>query len=204
MVRADSCPGRTFVKTRRCYLCKTKVPEADAVVGQLKAFCCIEHLLEWAKSEKGKQFTNKAIRKDTKERKQKLKTRSDFTKEAQIAFNSYIRVRDRGRACVSCGAIQGDIKHGGSFDAGHYRSVGSAPHARFNVFNCHAQCKKCNNHLSGNVIEYRKSLLRIYGSAFVERLDNENTIRRFDIARLKRIKSIYNKKRRLYERRFRH
>lgn len=191
------------MRTRRCYLCKKKVPEADAVIGQLKAFCCIEHLLEWAKSEKGKQFTKKAFRKDTKERKEKLKTRSDYMREAQIAFNAYIRARDRGKNCVSCGAIQGDIKHGGTFDAGHYRSVGSAPHMRFNVFNCHAQCKKCNNHLSGNAIEYRKSLLRKYGSAFTERLDNENTIRRFDIAHLKRIKSIFSKKRRIYERLFR-
>lgn len=191
------------MKTRRCYLCKTKVPEADAVIGQLKAFCCIEHLLEWAKSEKGKQFAKKAIRKDIKERKEKLKTRSDYMKEAQIAFNAYIRVRDRGRACVSCGAIQGDIKHGGSFDAGHYRSVGSAPHMRFNVFNCHSQCKKCNNHLSGNAIVYRNALCKRFGSEFVERLDNNNEIRRFDIPYLKRIKSIFNKKRRLYERYFR-
>lgn len=191
------------MKTRRCYLCKTKVPEADAVIGQLKAFCCIEHLLEWAKSEKGKQFAKKAIRKDIKERKEKLKTRSDYMKEAQIAFNAYIRVRDRGRACVSCGAIQGDIKHGGSFDAGHYRSVGSAPHMRFVVFNCHTQCKKCNNHLSGNAIVYRNALCKRFGSEFVERLDNNNEIRRFDIPYLKRIKSIFNKKRRLYERYFR-
>lgn len=191
------------MKTRRCYLCKTKVPEADAVIGQLKAFCCVEHLLEWAKSEKGKQFTKKAIRKDVKERKDKLKTRSDYMREAQIAFNAYIRVRDKGRACVSCGGIQGDIKHGGSFDAGHYRSVGSAPHMRFVVFNCHSQCKKCNNHLSGNAIVYRNALCKRFGSEFVERLDNNNQIRRFDIPYLKRIKQIFNKKRRLYERLFR-
>lgn len=191
------------MKTRRCYLCKTKVPEADAVIGQLKAFCCIEHLLEWAKSEKGKQYTQKAIRKDAKERKEKLKTRSDFMREAQIAFNAYIRVRDKGRLCVSCGASEGLLRHGGNFDAGHYRSIGSAPHMRFHLFNCFAQCKKCNNHLSGNAIEYRKALCERYGSEFVERLDNENTIRRFDIAYLKRIKSIFNKKRRIYERLFR-
>ena len=191
------------VRTRRCYLCKKKVLEADAITGQLKAFCSMEHLLEWTKSEKGKQFTKKAVRKEIKQRKEKLKTRSDYMKEAQIAFNAYIRVRDKGKPCVSCGAYEGLLKHGGNFDAGHYRSVGSTPHLRFNIFNCHAQCKKCNNHLSGNVIEYRKALCKRYGSEFVELLDNRNEIRRFDIPYLKRIKSIFNKKKRLYDRHFR-
>ena len=191
------------MRTRRCYLCKKKVPEADAVIGQLKAFCCMEHLLEWTKSEKGKQFTKKAIRKEVKERKEKLKTRSEFMREAQIAFNAYIRVRDRGKNCVSCGASEGLLRHGGNFDAGHYRSVGSASHLRFNIFNCHAQCKKCNNYLSGNAIVYRNALCKRYGPEFVELLDNRNEIRRFDIPYLKRIKSIFSKKKRVYERLFR-
>ena len=188
------------MKTRRCYLCKKKVPEADAVIGQLKAFCCMEHLLEWTKSEKGKQFTKKAIRKESKERKEKLKTRSEYMKEAQVAFNAYIRERDSGKLCVSCGASEGDMKIGGNFDAGHYRSVGSAPQCRFHIFNCFGQCKKCNNFLSGNVVEYRKELTLRIGAIQLEKLENYNDIRKYDIPYLQRIKSIFRRKKRLYER----
>ena len=191
------------MKTRRCYLCKKKVPEADAVIGQLKAFCCMEHLLEWTKSEKGKQFTKKAIRKESKERKEKLKTRSEYMKEAQVAFNAYIRVRDSGKLCVSCGASEGDMKIGGTFDAGHYRSVGSAPQCRFHLLNCWKQCKQCNNFLSGNIVEYRKELLRRIGAISLEKLERFNAIRKYDIPYLQRIKSIFRRKKRLYERNFR-
>ena len=191
------------MRTRRCYLCKTKVPEQEAIMGQLKAFCCMDHLLKWSKSEMGKEAVKKAYRKETKERKDKIKTRSEFMREAQVAFNAYIRVRDSGKLCVSCGASEGDMRIGGTFDAGHYRSVGSAPQCRFHLLNCHAQCKQCNNYLSGNVVEYRKQMTLRIGLIQLEKLENYNDIRKYDIPYLQRIKSIFRRKKRLYERIFR-
>ena len=36
---------------------------------------------------------------------------------------------------------------------------GAMPSLRFNTHNVHKQCSACNNHLSGNMIEYRINLI---------------------------------------------
>tara|TARA_R110000744_G_scaffold341421_1_gene446667 strand:+ start:57 stop:677 length:621 start_codon:yes stop_codon:yes gene_type:complete len=200
MDRTYNFAGWHVVKARKCYQCKEEIPVGSEVTSQLKSFCSVKHLIDWAKSEQGKKKIKKAYRKETKERKDKLKTRSEYMKEAQAAFNAYIRLRDSGKPCVSCGASQGDMKYGGNFDAGHYRSVGSASHCRFHLLNCHAQCKKCNNFLSGNVVEYRKELILRIGQTKTEKLENYNDIKKYDIPYLQRIKLIFRKRKRLYDR----
>lgn len=129
-------------------------------------------------------------RRDTRERKEKLKARRDYVKEAQIAWNRYIRIRDYGRACASCGSMP-EQRVGGSMDCSHYRSVGSAPHLRFNVFNAALACVKCNRYLAGNVVELRKALVIRFGIDRVEALESNNETRKFDVAYLKRLKSIF-------------
>lgn len=190
-------------KTRRCALCKKKVLVSDAVIGGIKAFCCFEHLIEFTKSAPAKKIAQKSIKAETREKKEKLKTAGDYIKEAQVAFNAYIRTRDMYKHCISCRCNPGDVVRGGRFDAGHYRSRGSAGHLRFNVLNCWGQCKKCNRYLSGNVVEYRKRLIDVLGENRLIQLENDSSIVRFTIPYLQRIKSIFGRKKRLYERKFR-
>jgi hypothetical protein len=137
------------MRTRRCSLCRKKVEAESAVIGSLKAFCSMEHLIEFSRSAAGKKIKQSAEKKVIKETKERLKTRSDRVRDAQAAFNRYIRARDRGKPCICCGRSQGDIKHGGAVDAGHYRSRGSAPGLKFNLLNCHSQLAYCNRYLSG-------------------------------------------------------
>lgn len=103
--------------------------------------------------------------KQEREQKAKLKARklavkplSYFARQAQQAFNAYIRERDAGLPCISCGR-----HHQGQYHAGHYRTVGANPELRFNEDNCHVQCAPCNNHLSGNIANYRPNLLAKIG-----------------------------------------
>ena len=133
-------------------------------------------------------------RKDTRERKEKLKTRADYVREAQQAFNEFIRWRDRaaGHACVSSGA-QLDWA-GNQVDAGHYRSVGSAPHLRFDERNCHAQRKHDNLWLSGNAVDYRLSLIDRIGLEAVEALEADQEPRRYTVDDLQKIKAEYRAK----------
>lgn len=88
----------------------------------------------------------------------KSKNLPALLKECQYWFNRYIRLRDlRGEdwfKCISCG----QIKSVDQMDAGHYYNVGYYSAMRFDVDNCHGQCKHCNNFLSGNLIEYTKTL----------------------------------------------
>jgi hypothetical protein len=142
----------------------------------------------------------KAIKINLRARKEKLKSASDWNKEAQTAVNKYIRFRDHGKPCVSCGCVSAQ-KRGGTMECGHYRSRGSASHLRFNLLNMWLQCARCNRYLSGNVVEYRKELINRIGVDRVELLENDNQPRKFDIEYLKRIKRIFNKRARFYEKR---
>lgn len=189
--------------TRRCAHCRKKVPVDEAVMGGIKSFCSFEHLIEFTRSKPAKEIARKVIKRDTKAKLDSLKTASDYIKEAQVAFNSYIRVRDKHKPCISCGCLPGDTVQGGKFDAGHYRSRGSASHLRYHLLNCHSQCVKCNRYLSGNVVEYRKGLIARIGAERVEQIEMGNNPRKFTIDYLKRVKKIFNYRKRLYERKFR-
>lgn len=136
---------------------------------------------------------------ELKSRKRAIKTKSDWMKEAQAAFNSYIRARDYGKPCISCGCYEQDRFTGGHFDCGHYRSRGAAAHLRFNVFNAHGQCKRCNRELSGNVVEYRLRLAKRYSAEMVQRIEQDNGARTFDIEYLKRVKRIFSRRARHYK-----
>ena len=185
---------------RRCAECKKKVDSSEALYGGLKAFCCYECLRKFIDSDRGQKAVRSVKRQDIKERKEKLKTAGEYTKEAQAAFNKYIRIRDAHKPCISCGNPLEHQSLGGGYDAGHYRSRGAAGHLRFNLLNCHAQCKKCNRYLSGNVSDYRIGLVRRIGKDLVDKIEKNNEQKRMDIEYLRRIKRIFTKRANLYER----
>ncbi|MFV3314097.1 recombination protein NinG [Pseudomonas sp. NY15374] len=151
-----------------------------------------------AKDPKLQKVAAKAItkqkRQDLQERREKLKTKGDHLREAQAAFNAYIRERDRlaGHACISSGRPLD--WNGNAVDAGHYRSTGAAPHLRFDENNCHAQSKHDNRYLSGNVSEYRLGLITRIGLAAVEALEADQSPRRYTIEDLQAIKALYRQK----------
>ena len=133
-------------------------------------------------------------RKDIKVRKEKLKSRGDHMREAQQAFNEYIRTRDQaaGHLCVSSGKPLD--WSGNAVDAGHYRSVGSAPHLRFDERNCHAQSKQDNRFLSGNAVDYRIGLIARIGQEAVDALEADQSVRKYTVDEIKAIKAKYRAK----------
>ncbi len=151
--------------------------------------------LEKLKASKAKAKRD-ADRKSDLARKQKLKTRSDYMREAQTAFNFYIRTRALyyGHVCISSGAPITSNGVGGGFDAGHYRSIGSAPHLRFNLNNVWGQSKQDNRYGAGASFEYRRGLIMRCGIEVVEALEANDEVRKFDITYLVRIKRIFTKK----------
>ena len=126
-----------------------------------------------------------------------MQTRPQLLRKAQTAFNAYIRARDKGKPCISCDKpLDGGAN---TFDAGHYRSVGSAPHMRFVEDNCHGQCKHCNNWLAGNHVEYRKRLLERIGERQLELLESDNTLRKWTKEGLEEIAKHYREETRRLE-----
>jgi len=133
--------------------------------------------LEQARKKREKETTKAKAqdRKETREKLEKIKTIPDLIKEAQIAFNTYIRLRDREKTCICCGKPYAESNIGGSYDCGHYRSVGSASHLRFNEDNAHGQRKFCNQWGAGRAVDYRIGLCQRIGLERVEALENNNT-----------------------------
>ena len=128
-------------------------------------------------------------RKDIKVRKEKLKSRADHLKDTQQAFNAWIRARDAGQPCISCGR-----HHEGQYHAGHYRTVGANPELRFEPLNAWKQCAPCNNHLSGNLINYRISLLQRIGEEKVAWLEGPHEAKRYTVEELKAMTAEYREK----------
>ena len=128
----------------------------------------------------------KAYRAETKALKARIKPRSQWIKEAQAVFNRYIRTRDAGQPCISCG---GNTK--ANTDAGHYRPTSAQPALRFNELNCHLQCRKCNTFLSGNLTGYRVGLIAKIGVELVEWLETDHPAAKYSIDDLKFLKRYY-------------
>lgn len=124
-------------------------------------------------------------------KREALKTRSDWMKDAQTAFNRFIRERDKDKPCICCGKPLGESAIGGGFDCGHYRSVGSAPHLRFTESNAAAQRKQCNRYGAGRAVDYRIGLISRIGLSAVEQLEAENSPRKYTVEELKAIKAYF-------------
>jgi len=182
---------------RKCKSCGNYI--RDFIVTPKGVFCSIDVAVKYSyqNKSKGADIVRKEQRKKDTIRKEKLKTAGEYMKEAQAAVNKYIRARDRHKPCVSCGSMPSD-KLGGSFDAGHYRSRGSASHLRFNLLNIHKQCVKCNRFKSGNAVDYRIELIKRIGLENIEKLESDNKPKKFTIEYLKRLKKIFNKRARFH------
>jgi hypothetical protein len=135
------------VKRRRCRHCR----DWFVPILSLAVACSLECAKALAEAKRIARGTDR-------ERREKLKSRSDWLKEAQAAFNAWIRWRDRDLPCISCGR-----HHAGAYDAGHYISVGANATLRFHEDNCHKQCVPCNQHKSGNAVLYRLGLVERIG-----------------------------------------
>ena len=136
----------------------------------------------------------KVERAETRRRKESIKTIPDLIKEAQREFNGYIRARDQDQPCICCGRPLGDGDVGGAFDAGHYRSTGSASHLRFHEHNVHAQRKQCNRYGAGRAVDYRIGLISRIGLEAVEALEAQNVPHKWTREELISIRNHYRAK----------
>jgi hypothetical protein len=173
------------IKPKKCKVCKVEFTP----IKPLQQVCGFECALELSKNKR-----IKIVKKEVKEAKLKLKSRSDWLKDTQVVFNKYIRLRDQDDGCISCGS-----KSAYAYHAGHYRSIGSAGHLRFNELNCHRQCSACNTHLSGNLIRYRLGLIRKIGIHATEALESDNDTIKIGIEEIKMLKAHFSAKIKAHE-----
>ena len=156
---------------------------------------------------KEKSEANKVVkieRADKRIRKEKMKRRQDWIKDLQKVFNEFIRIRDKGDPCISCGRYEHELESyllGGKWDCGHYLTVGAFPELRFTEFNANKQCKSCNGGAGkfakkNNTVtqQYRINLIAKIGLANVEVLEMKHDPLKLDIFEIKeRIKEYKHK-----------
>lgn len=139
---------------------------------------------------KHQKVARKAIdqreRKEIKVRKEKLKSRADHLKDAQAAVNEFVRLRDKDLPCISCGR-----HHQGQYHAGHYRTTAAHPELRFELLNINKQCAPCNNHKSGDIVNYRINLVAKIGAEAVEWLEGPHEPQKLTVEQIKAITADY-------------
>lgn len=86
----------------------------------------------------------------------KTKTLGKLKKELQIIVNQYIRLRDEGKPCISCGSYS-------VLQAGHFFAVGGYDGLRFDEDNIHGECARCNCWDESHLILYTDNLKRKIG-----------------------------------------
>lgn len=168
------------VKQKKCKVCKQHFPVFNSLAKVCGPTCALK-LVRIAKE--------KELRRKKTEFRRSNRPTSFWIAEAQKAVNLFIRKRDEHLPCISCGA-----RTSPQWDAGHYRSRGAASHLRFNVFNIHKQCVKCNRYGGGNYSEYRKGLIKKIGVERVEKLESDNSPRKMDREYCERVRKIFNKR----------
>lgn len=81
----------------------------------------------------------------------KLKSIPKLKAALQEKVNKYIRLRDAGKPCISCGEYS-------TLQAGHYYAVCGYDGLRFDVDNIHGECARCNCWDESHLIGYSKNI----------------------------------------------
>ncbi len=181
--------ARKQPKPKKCRVATCRASFVPSRIGQAVCSPACAAIDAPRHQEKARKAIDQCERREIKVRREKLKSRAEHMREAQAAFNEWIRLRDADRPCVSCGR-----HHEGQYHAGHYRSVGANPELRFEPLNVWKQCAPCNTHLSGNLVNYRISLLQGIGAEKVEWLEGPHEPRKYTVEEIKTIKAEYRAK----------
>lgn len=200
--------GRTL-RAKDCRICGDEFDPRSTLQRTCGPKCALEdHRQKHERRERAKQRRlEQEERKSIRERKEALRTKPEWISLVQNAFNRFIRLRDEGLPCISCGASEEDVerdqswKFGGAWDCGHFLSVASHPELRFHEDNAHRQCKSCNGG-SGNwgrknrtvSADYRDNLVEKIGLERVEWLEGPHDPANYTIEELRELLAHYRKK----------
>jgi hypothetical protein len=155
---------------RICPVCKLDYqPRFSSLQKTCNETSCMIKLVEMRRVKSAKAKDKKAFnQKDKGYWKVRVKTEC----------HKYIRARDKGLPCISCGITYGQ------FQAGHFKP-GTHSITRYNTDNINAQCSQCNEKKSGNLTEYRIGLVKKIGLKRVKWLESANEVRKWTIDELK-------------------
>jgi hypothetical protein len=195
ILASESAARLRKVEPRKCKVKSCRKPFVPAQ--PFIEFCSPDcgAILALERVEKKKEARAKAERAADRIKRRKQKTRKWWLAKAKTALHAFIRARDEGKECISCDTILLNIgKPGGDYDAGHFRSVGSAKHLEFDERNIFGQCKHCNDHLKGNQLEYERRLRIRRGDEYVDAIKADQEPRHLTISDFDQIEVHYKAK----------
>lgn len=173
------------LRPKKCRNCKEKFEPYTS----LQVVCGVKCSIEYSKTQNEKKALKKA-RIEKKQGHEALMTHSNWKQKFQTIFNTFIRLRDINKGCVSCHTPLTNRK----FDAGHYYPT-TYEAIRFEETNVHGQCVPCNRNKHGNLHEYKK---HITNRISVEQLqwleDNRHSRLKMTIPEIKEKIKIYKEK----------
>lgn len=177
------------VKMRKCRECGKEFFPGMTTQTACSPICAIAQGKK--KVSKDKAAKQRQESQASRKRVESVQPLSYYHKKAQAAFNAFIRARDAGKPCISCGKPDNGNhqRH-----ASHYKSVGASRELRYDEMNVHAACSVCNNHLSGNIEGYTPALIEKIGMEEFDRLNGPQPIKKWDRDTLISIAKTYRKK----------
>ena len=124
-------------------------------------------------------------------------TSSQLINKLQPIFNKFIRLRDEGKPCISCGEYK-------QLQAGHYYPVQGYAGLRFDEDNVHGECAYCNCYDEGHLIGYSENIKERIGETDYKLLkqraeDYKRDGYKFGRAELRELIELYKSKIKDYE-----
>ncbi len=194
----------------KCAGCKNYFPREEMAIVAISSYHSTDCLrlhksnLQKKKQRSGAHSSNKPVAPKAKRKGSNL---SLLVERAQNSVNRYVKLRDFGLACISCGRSEKEIRRelggrpGGAWHAGHFRSVASASQLRFNLLNINKQCAACNcgerlRGINGLSIRasYELNLAAKIGRNKVELLNANHSFATYNKEYLGRIRQVFDKK----------
>lgn len=153
------------VKLKRCKTCRKHFKPYRTT----QVVCSWECAVADAKKKTEKKMK---MKEQLEQRRQFLKLSKNlrWSIEATIqVVHEYVRERDKGKPCISCGSSWKE-----SFQAGHYFKAELFSALKFDYErNIHGQCQGCNIYKEGNLNEYELNLPERIGQEEFEALKKD-------------------------------
>lgn len=125
--------------------------------------------------------------------KRKKTDKRRLVEKLDAVFSQYIRLKDAQPGtgyvrCISCGAVH----HWTKIQCGHYESRANMA-TRWSERNCHPQCVACNIMQHGNLLAYRRNLVKMYGENEVNLIEVQaHSIRKWSEFELEEMMKYYS------------
>ena len=194
---------------RKCGYCNgyVRVDDKDAYFDKFKNryFCNKSEHDNFLRMGNVKTHEKKALkalksikRKRWEDKKTEIKGIGHQNQLTQTVVNQYVRLEAKAnnRNCISCDKPIDYVTKvmGGTYDAGHYKTVGGHEELRFNFKNINAECKHCNHHDDEHLVGMRLNIVIRFGQDRLDWLDGPHAANHYAIDWHIRCRAILRKK----------